>query len=176
MPWATADDVKAAVADHLARDKSLAFSDSNPRALTLRWESIITRSLARAITDLRNFVVGRSFTAVQLAGWDDAYQYSLDQAFYYAIIEGASPDDQSDRDVSRFDRIKLMMKGDDPLALMINGVMVVAGGEDNGGAIGGGTLTPAPDGVNYGDLFGVSSRRQPGGLNQYGDDISPGEW
>lgn len=170
MAWVSADQVRGRVARKLSRDPALTQPD--PRALESKWDGIIPDAIQRAVTDLSNYLRGKGFTAAQLAAWDDAQVYSSDQAFYYAMIEGGSPEDRSDAgDLKRFDRVTYLMKLDDPLTLSIGGVLVVPGAADDISTMAAGTIAPAADGVPYGDLFGLARRRNAG-LNQYGDELS----
>jgi hypothetical protein len=158
-PWVSEVDVKQAVADTIKKDVS---------ALAAYWDRIVSRSVNRAYTDLRNFLIGRGFTAAQLDAWDDNRQYNLDQALYFSYVEGAGPEDQTDRDMRRFDRVSALMKEEDPLTLMISGVLQGPGAGEGSTSIGGGSITQAADGVDYGNVFGTRAGRQ-GGYNQYGD-------
>jgi hypothetical protein len=160
-PWVDDADVKQAVADGLKKDVA---------GLKQQWDRIVARCVTRAYVDLRNFLIGRGFTAGQLDAWDDRRQYNLDQALYYSYLEGGGPEDQENFPYRRFDRVSALMKEDDPLTLMVNGVLQGPGAGEDAGTIGGGTINLAPDGIDYGTTFGLAAGRR-NGMNAYGDEL-----
>jgi hypothetical protein len=167
--WTTEDAVRQRVANKLNKDPSLPNTDH--RGLVAKWDTIIPAAITRAEVDFRNLLVGRGFTSAQLDQWDDRAQYSEDQSFYYSITDGASQDEVADS-VKRYDRVSMLMKvpAETPLTLMIGGTLTAPGGQGGAAAVGGGSINLAPDGVNYGTMFGLRVNRQ-NGRNQYGDEI-----
>lgn len=174
MPWATYEDVRQMVADGLKKE---AYGPT-PNGLKDAWQRIIQRSLNRAITDLTNAIRGKNFTQGQIEAWDDAYQYSLDQAYFFAMVEGCRDLITGDTVIDppkRFDRVGMMIAQKDPLTLSIGGAIVTGGGTSPGATIGGGTINTNTGGVDFGTTFGTPGGRR-GGFNQYGDPITEPGW
>lgn len=164
-PWITTAELRTALKDTLHVEDV---------ELETFWAGIITRCVDRGYVDLKNYLMALGYSMAQLDAWDDRKIYTLDQSLYFAYIEGGGPEDQSDRDMKRFDRITLLMKMEsNVVALSIGGVMVKPGGEGSGAMVGSGRMEIHNAGIDYGTSFGLVVNRR-NGKNQYGDDIPPG--
>lgn len=139
-------------------------------ALESYWVGIIARCVERGYVDIKNYLMGKGYTLAQLDAWDDRTIYTRDQSLFYAYIEGGGPEDQSERDIKRLDRLTLLMKSEDAIALSIGGVMVRPDGTGSGAAINAGVLAVGNMGIDYGTTFGAKVNRR-NGYNQYGDQL-----
>lgn len=160
-PWALVADVKQAVADGLKKDVA---------DLKDYWVRIITRCVERGYADIKNYLIGRGYTMAQLDQWDDRVTYTFDQALFFCYVEGGGPEDQSERDIKRLDRLAWLLKEKDGIAISIGGVMTPPGAPDPAAGMGCGSLPLTNSGVDYGPTFGLKCNRR-NGVNQFGDEL-----
>jgi hypothetical protein len=61
-----------------------------PDQLPAEWDNICSHSARRAAADLRSILILKGYTPDQVAGWDDAYTYSLQLATWMALGAGSA--------------------------------------------------------------------------------------
>lgn len=151
-PWVTSAELQQAVADDLHKgDKS---------ALRARWVAICDRSVVRGYRDIYTRLVAKGYTPEQLDVWDDRKSFTMDQALFWAFVEGSGLADYSDRDYNKLDHRKEL--ADDSFAIMISGQVVLPGlsSQGIGGSVLGGTLTTDTGEVSPHSTFRTQADRR----------------
>jgi hypothetical protein len=84
VSFASDDDILTGVANALKKDVVLLL-DGSPF-----WRSIATRANTRAYGTIRRNLTMRGFSAAQLAGWDDGFEFQSDLGTYFALAMGGA--------------------------------------------------------------------------------------
>ena len=126
MPWPTDSDVQTAVVAVLT--KAAVADVQIPSGLA----EIITEANAAAQADLTRILVLKGYTPLQIANWDDAFQYGLDQAKFWGLVNCGGLGEYPDKFVKALDRREELTRAP---AILIGGVPVAppVGGSDVGG-------------------------------------------
>lgn len=161
-PWVTSEQLQQAVADDLHK--------GDRTALRSRWVAICDRSIVRGYRDIYTRLVAKGYTPAQLDAWDDRVSYTMDQALFWAFVEGSGLADYSDRDYNKLDHRKEL--AEESFAIMINGQVVLPGlsAMDIGGSVLGGSLT-----TDVGEITGPSTFRTQYDRRRRSIDLFPGE-
>jgi hypothetical protein len=116
-----------------------------------RWPTIADTAVAKAKAEIQAALLGRGYSSTQADGWDLGAAYHLDQATYWALVDGGAAQDGLDLAlINAYDRTKALQT----VTVLVGGVLVTLGAESPAAAVRGGRLT------NTTDLF-----REPSAIN-----------
>src|ERR1044072_2256055 len=144
MAWITPAMVKSRIADRLSKDID---------KLPPKWDGICADADNAGYSDLVSRLRLKGYTQAQLDMWDDRVRYNVDQALYWALVNGGVGAGYDDKEINKLDHRGEIDK--DQIAVMIGGAIVLPGETGQvGGSVHGGDIA-----MGFGNVSGASTFR-----------------